>query len=104
MYYCCLQLHVTATPRRSCQYRLPQAGGYSTLMTRPLAAGGTDLRLHSIANGHKIAFGKYREDGGRIMMPVSVEVHHALMDGLHVGRYLERLESYFSSPRSVLGL
>lgn len=52
----------------------------------------------------KIAFGKYREAGSRVMMPVSVEVHHALMDGLHVGRYFERLESYFSSPRSALGL
>ena len=52
----------------------------------------------------KIAFGKYREDGGRMMMPVSVEVHHALMDGLHVGQYFERLESYFSNPRAALGL
>ena len=50
----------------------------------------------------KIAFGKYREDGGRVMMPVSVEVHHALMDGLHVGRYFERLESYLSNPRSAM--
>jgi chloramphenicol O-acetyltransferase type A len=52
----------------------------------------------------KISFGKYREDGGRMMMPVSVEVHHALMDGLHVGRYFERLESYFADPRSALNL
>jgi chloramphenicol O-acetyltransferase type A len=52
----------------------------------------------------KIAFGKYRVDGDRIKMPVSVEVHHALMDGLHVGRYFERLERYFSDPRSALDL
>jgi chloramphenicol O-acetyltransferase type A len=52
----------------------------------------------------KIAFGKYREDGRRIEMPVSVEVHHALMDGLHVGRYFERLEGFFSNPRSALNL
>jgi chloramphenicol O-acetyltransferase type A len=52
----------------------------------------------------KIAFGKYREDGGRMMMPISVEVHHALMDGLHVGRYFERLESYCSDPHAALGV
>jgi chloramphenicol O-acetyltransferase type A len=52
----------------------------------------------------KISFGKYRTDGDRIRMPVSVEVHHALMDGLHVGRYFEKLESYLSDPRSVLRL
>ena len=51
----------------------------------------------------KIAFGKYRADGSRLMMPISVEAHHALMDGLHVGRYFERLESYFNDPRSALG-
>lgn len=51
----------------------------------------------------KIAFGRYREHAGRVVMPVSVEVHHALMDGLHVGRYFERLESYFADPRSALG-
>jgi chloramphenicol O-acetyltransferase type A len=44
------------------------------------------VRLESIP---KIAFGKYREDGARIKMPVSVEAHHALMDGLHVGRYFQ---------------
>jgi chloramphenicol O-acetyltransferase type A len=52
----------------------------------------------------KVAFGKYREEGGRAIMPVSAEVHHALMDGLHVGRYLERLENYFSNPHAALGL
>jgi chloramphenicol O-acetyltransferase type A len=38
------------------------------------------------------------------MMPISVEAHHALMDGLHVGRYFEKLESYFSNPRPALNL
>jgi chloramphenicol O-acetyltransferase type A len=52
----------------------------------------------------KISFGKYREEGGRATMPVSVEVHHALMDGLHVGRYFAYLESYFADPRAALGL
>ncbi|HKQ99428.1 MAG TPA: CatA-like O-acetyltransferase, partial [Pyrinomonadaceae bacterium] len=52
----------------------------------------------------KIAFGKYRAQGGRIRMPVSVEAHHALMDGLHVGRYFEKFESYLSNPRPALGL
>ena len=52
----------------------------------------------------KIAFGKYREAGGRVSMPVSVEVHHALMDGLHVGRYFERLQGYFDDPESALSV
>ena len=52
----------------------------------------------------KIVFGRYFEDGDRFRMPISVEVHHALMDGLHVGRYFERLESYLTDPVTALGL
>ncbi|NLR62362.1 chloramphenicol acetyltransferase [Chitinophaga polysaccharea] len=37
----------------------------------------------------KIAFGKMTDIHGRKRMPVSVHVHHALMDGYHVGQYLE---------------
>ncbi len=49
----------------------------------------------------KIVFGKVSEQNGRRLMPVSVEVHHALMDGLHVGRYLERLQRYFADPAAL---
>lgn len=52
----------------------------------------------------KISFGKCRDVGGRALMPVSVEAHHALMDGLHVGRFFERLQSHFDDPRAALGL
>ncbi len=41
----------------------------------------------------KIVFGRHREIGGRRLMPVSVEIHHALVDGLHVGRFLERFQN-----------
>lgn len=40
----------------------------------------------------KISFGKMTEENGRRFMPVSVHVHHALMDGYHVGRFLERFQ------------
>jgi len=37
----------------------------------------------------KIVFGKRHSVGERQLLPVSVEVHHALVDGLHVGRFFE---------------
>ncbi|MEO1727250.1 MAG: CatA-like O-acetyltransferase, partial [Bacteroidota bacterium] len=46
----------------------------------------------------KITFGGYRREGEHIQMPVSVEVHHGLMDGLHVARFLERLQGYYDEP------
>ncbi len=40
----------------------------------------------------KISFGKMTEKEGRRVMPVSVHVHHALMDGYHVSLFLERFQ------------
>ncbi|MCF8246731.1 MAG: chloramphenicol acetyltransferase [Saprospiraceae bacterium] len=37
----------------------------------------------------KIVFGKILEENGGKKMPVSVEANHALMDGLHVGKYFQ---------------
>lgn len=41
----------------------------------------------------KVVFGRHGLDGGRRRLPVAVEVHHALADGLHVARYLEHLQA-----------
>ncbi len=35
----------------------------------------------------KISFGKLTEEKGKLLMPVSIFGHHALMDGFHVGEY-----------------
>jgi len=40
----------------------------------------------------RIAWGKFVEMNGRKQMPLSVQAHHALMDGLHVGRYFENVQ------------
>jgi len=50
----------------------------------------------------KIAFGKFAKEGERVLLPISVAVHHALVDGLHVGRYLTRLEEALSQPEVYL--
>jgi chloramphenicol O-acetyltransferase type A len=46
----------------------------------------------------KIAFGKFITENERTLLPISVEVHHALMDGVHVGRYLARLGQLLEQP------
>ena len=50
----------------------------------------------------RIAFGKFLRDGDRIHLPISVEVHHALMDGLHVGRFFMSFEAALAKPESYL--
>lgn len=52
----------------------------------------------------KIVFGKYYEDSGIKKMPVSVEVHHSLMDGIHVGRFFEVFQNHVNSPQQFTQL
>lgn len=40
----------------------------------------------------KISFGKMTETNGKRSMPVSVHVHHALVDGVHVGQYIDEFQ------------
>ena len=44
----------------------------------------------------KITFGKAQQkESGKFEMPISVEVNHALMDGLHVGMFFEKIQNEF---------
>jgi chloramphenicol O-acetyltransferase type A len=40
----------------------------------------------------KISFGKLTDENGKKIIPVSVHVHHGLVDGYHVGLFLEKLQ------------
>ena len=42
----------------------------------------------------RLSWGKYFREGERVLLPFSVQVHHALADGGHVGRYFEKLQAY----------
>lgn len=44
----------------------------------------------------RVAFGKCSQDGKRWVLPVCVEVHHAVVDGFDVASFLEKLEKGFA--------
>lgn len=41
----------------------------------------------------RLSWGKYREEGGRYILPYSVQVHHAFVDGIHIARFKTELEA-----------
>ncbi len=41
----------------------------------------------------RIVFGKCAKHGRAVSMPVAIEVHHALVDGLDVARFIQRFEA-----------
>ncbi len=61
------------------------------------------LHLHPADSVPRFAWGKFFEDGEFLKMPLSVQGHHALMDGVHVGRYFAEVQGYFQQPGVVLG-
>lgn len=44
----------------------------------------------------RISWGKYYKEDDKVLLPFSVQVHHGLMDGYHVGKYLETLQAYLN--------
>jgi chloramphenicol O-acetyltransferase type A len=56
------------------------------------------MHLNPADSVPRFAWGKFFEEGRSLKMPLGVQVHHALMDGLHVGRYYAEVERCFNHP------
>lgn len=50
----------------------------------------------------RIAWGKYRDVAGRIMLPLNIQVHHALIDGIHAGRFYAKVEEILNRAEDWL--
>lgn len=46
----------------------------------------------------KITFGKAVPDGGKLVLPVALHAHHALVDGRHAGEFYVRLQELLDEP------
>lgn len=42
-------------------------------------------------------WGKYYEKDGKILIPISVQVHHSFVDGLHIGQFVAKLQTFFDN-------
>ena len=50
----------------------------------------------------RFAWGKFFKDSESVKVPLSVQGHHAVMDGLHMGRYFEIVQGHFQQPENIL--
>ncbi|MFT4758293.1 MAG: chloramphenicol O-acetyltransferase type A [Paraglaciecola sp.] len=50
------------------------------------------MQAHPTDSVPRIVWGKYFEENGKIKMPLSVQVHHAVVDGQHVGQFFQEFE------------
>lgn len=61
------------------------------------------LDLHPADSFPRFAYGKTFSEGERLKMPLSIQGHHALMDGLHVSRCYEAIQRLLDHPVEALG-
>ncbi len=60
------------------------------------------IQMNPVDSIPRIAWGKYFEESGKIKLPLSVQVHHALVDGLHVGQYFNAIQEILDNPSKYL--
>jgi chloramphenicol O-acetyltransferase type A len=61
------------------------------------------MRLHPADSVPRYAWGKFFQEGKSLKMPLSVQGHHALMDGIHMARFYAYVQDYLDHPQVVLG-
>ena len=61
------------------------------------------IDLHPADSVPRFAWGKFFEEGKFLKMPLSVQGHHALMDGIHMGRFYSKVQEYLQQPEVVPG-
>ena len=61
------------------------------------------MQLHPADSIPRFAWGKCFKESDTLKMPLSVQGHHAVMDGIHMGRFYEKLQDYLDHPEVVLG-
>ncbi len=60
------------------------------------------INIKNVDSVPRIAWGKYRKERDSIIIPFSVQVHHALMDGYHVSKYINDLKKKIKNPQKYL--
>ncbi|MGD2178794.1 MAG: chloramphenicol acetyltransferase [Anaerolineae bacterium] len=61
------------------------------------------MHLHPADSVPRFAWGKFFAEGERLKMPLDVQGHHGVMDGLHIGRFFAEVEGYLRDPDLFLG-
>jgi chloramphenicol O-acetyltransferase type A len=61
------------------------------------------VHLHPADSVPRFSWGKFSSQGDRLSLPLSVQVNHAVMDGIHVGRYFDLVQAGLDQPDWIGG-
>ena len=60
------------------------------------------IQMNPVDSIPRISWGKYFEENGKIKLPLSVQAHHALVDGVHIGQYFNTIQEILFNPEKYL--
>lgn len=60
------------------------------------------IHMRPVDSVPRLTWGRFTEEGDRTTMPLSIQAHHALVDGLHFGRYYEILAELLARPAAYI--
>lgn len=60
------------------------------------------IQMNPVDSIPRISWGKYFEENGKIKLPLSVQSHHALVDGINVGQYFSTIQEILDNPAKYL--
>jgi chloramphenicol O-acetyltransferase type A len=56
----------------------------------------------SMDSAPRIAWGRFEEKDGKLAMPLNVQAHHALIDGVHLAKFFKRVEELIRSAETTI--
>ena len=59
------------------------------------------MQMHPTDSIPRFAWGRFFREDQRLKIPLSVQGHHALMDGIHMAKFYARVEDYLQHPAYV---
>ena len=59
------------------------------------------IHMHPVDSVPRISWGKVFENSKRLLMPLSVQAHHGLMDGIHMGRYIQKVQEILETLQPI---
>jgi chloramphenicol O-acetyltransferase type A len=59
------------------------------------------IHMHPADSVPRISWGKYKHGRHSILMPLSVQIHHGLADGFHVGKFFECFQEWIDRPEEI---
>lgn len=60
------------------------------------------IDIKNVDSVPRIAWGKYKKENSKVLLPFSIQVHHGLMDGYHVSKYVDYINGLINNTQKYL--